>query len=94
MSEELCAVCREPLNHNRANCLDCGNDFHLALRVDVPARDCGEAWVDDEVQAVVFGCNLCLGHTAQAPSPRRRRRHTGVSASEVARARKRPRAKN
>jgi len=28
--------------------------------MDVPVEDCGEAWLSDEVEAVVFGCNRCL----------------------------------
>jgi predicted amidophosphoribosyltransferase len=87
MSEELCGVCGEAMDENRASCNQCGNEFHLALRIDRPARDCGEAWIDEDVQALVFGCNTCLGR-GQPAEKQRRVRHTGVKASAVARARR------
>ncbi len=77
------------MDANRANCNECGRDFHLALRVDVAARDCGDAWINDEVQALMFGCNSCLGRT-EPPAPKRYQRR-GAGASAVAKARRRSR---
>lgn len=90
MTEAACHICTEPMDENRASCNDCGRDFHLALRTDRPARDCGDAWIDDEMQALLFGCNACLGRAAETSVPRKRIRRTGMRASAVARARKRP----
>lgn len=87
MADDRCAVCSTAMDTNRATCNECGREFHLALRTDVPARDCGDAWIDDDVQALVFGCDLCLGK-AVPPAPRRRyARREGSSAGDLARKR-------
>lgn len=90
MEDDLCAVCATVMDSNRASCNQCGREFHLALRTDVAARDCGDAWIDDEVQALVFGCDLCLGRIqppAAAPPRRRYARSEGQSAGVLARRR-------
>jgi len=89
----MCNVCADALTENQANCHECGAAFHLALRMDVGARDCGDAWIDDEVQAIVFGCNICLGRLEPSPpaptvEKRRYTRREGTRASGVARARR------
>jgi hypothetical protein len=89
MVDERCSDCSGPLDQNRATCNLCGQEFHLALRIDVPARECGDAWIDDEVQALVFGCNVCLGRGAPAEPRKRYARREGRRASAVARSRKR-----
>ena len=93
MTDSLCAVCAEPMDANRAICNDCGREFHLALRTDQPAKDCGDAWIDEEVQALLFGCNRCLGNMpAAAPTAPEQRRHVrrpGSNAKTVARSRRR-----
>lgn len=91
MTTEACGVCGEALGDNRATCQQCGADFHLALRTDVPARDCGDAWIDDEVQALIFGCNRCLGKQQPAPERKRYARREGAGARTLARARGRQR---
>lgn len=88
MSDEGCAVCGGEMDVNRAICNQCGRAFHLALRVDAGVTDCGDAWIDDEVQALVFGCNRCLGRATPA-GPKHYQRRSGVRASAVARARRR-----
>lgn len=88
MAEDACSVCSEPLSDQRATCNQCGADFHFALRVDVPARDCGDAWIDDEIQALVFACNRCLGRELPASAPRRYARRAQGDARAVARARR------
>jgi hypothetical protein len=79
------------MDTNRASCSQCGREFHLALRTDVPTRDCGDAWIDDEAQALVFGCDLCLGRAQPAgPAASSRRRYArseGKSAGALARRR-------
>src|SRR5436190_2510212 len=95
MNRELCHVCGSEMDANRASCNECGRDFHLALRVDVAARDCGDAWIDDEVQALIFGCNACLGRSEPAVPPvkkRYARRNRGASAVARARTRSGPAA--
>jgi len=88
MAEDPCSVCNEPLTDQRATCNQCGADFHFALRVDVPAKDCGDAWIDDEIQALVFGCNRCLGRGLPATARRRYARRDRSDARAIARARK------
>jgi hypothetical protein len=56
-----CCCCGRPfVGQDLARCSICGAPFHLALRIDVPAVDCGQAWISDELEAVQFGCNRCL----------------------------------
>lgn len=88
MAEDACTVCGEPLTDQRATCNQCGADYHFALRVDVPAKDCGDAWIDDEIQALVFGCNRCLGRDQPPPIRRRYARRDQRDARAVARARR------
>lgn len=88
MAAETCIVCDVVLATDRASCHQCGGDFHFALRVDSPAQDCGDAWIDGDVQALVFVCNRCLGKLPEpAPARRRYTRRDGVGAKAVARAR-------
>ncbi|HEY7295138.1 MAG TPA: hypothetical protein VH916_08850 [Dehalococcoidia bacterium] len=89
MPEDLCTVCHDGLTENRATCNRCGADFHFALRLDVPSKDCGDAWIDDEVQALIFGCNRCLGRAVAPPERRRYARRTGVDARSLVRTRRR-----
>ncbi len=105
-----CVVCGEQTTaYSHALCRRCGGVFHLALRQDIPERDCGEAWISEEHFALTFGCRACLlieaGEEAAAqgipaaPAPamprpassgagRRRVRHDGVRARDVARRRR------
>ena len=60
--EEICAVCGKPLDgENVARCISCGGRFHLAWSVHAEVTDCGRVWVDDNVHAMVFMCDNCLG---------------------------------
>ncbi len=87
MVEERCTVCGEPLSEQRASCNQCGADFHFALRTDVVTKDCGDAWIDDEIQALIFGCNRCLGRELPAARRRYARRDDG-GARAIARGRR------
>lgn len=90
MTDQLCAICGLVMDNNRASCNQCGEQFHLALRVDQNATDCGDAWIDEDVQALVFGCNRCLGLLPAAKTDARRYvRRPGASAKSIARARPR-----
>ena len=58
----VCRVCGELTDaFSNATCMRCGSPYHLALRQDVPAKDCGQVWIDDESQTLEFACNICLG---------------------------------
>jgi hypothetical protein len=97
-----CHVCGEPTSeHSNAICNWCGAPFHLALRTDVPSKDCGQVWIDEQFLALEFACNTCLskeqhGSTADvvvnpAPATDLKRRYTrreGVSAGELVRGRR------
>ena len=63
----VCRVCGELTDSfSNATCMRCASPFHLALRRDIPAKDCGQVWIDDESQTLDFACNVCLG-TAEPP---------------------------
>jgi len=58
---DVCVCCRRPFRaHDRAICTSCGAGFHLAMRIDVVVEECGEVWINDELEALEFGCNRCL----------------------------------
>ena len=103
---EPCCVCGEPTTeYSNAVCSWCTAPFHLALRQDIPAKDCGQVWISEELLALEFACNTCLAAEsgaavpqtappAPAPesSPRRRyARHEGASPSALLRAKRRRR---
>ncbi|MER3420451.1 MAG: hypothetical protein C4290_07965 [Chloroflexota bacterium] len=95
---DLCRVCGEPTTEfSHAVCSRCDLPFHLALRQDVPAKDCGQVWINPLHLGLEFGCNVCLGIEAAAAAPnsgsaeaaprRRYTRHQGVRAQELLRRR-------
>ena len=93
-----CRVCGVLTDVNsNASCLRCGGAFHLALRQDVPAKDCGQVWISDESQTLEFACNVCLGFASpdagepEAPSRARYTRSRGVRAADLLRQKRRRR---
>lgn len=95
---DFCRVCGEPTSEfSHAICSRCDLPFHLALRQDVPGKDCGQVWINPQHLGLEFGCNVCLGigpepspqpAPADAATPRRRyARHEGMRAREVLRRR-------
>ena len=78
-----CHICgEETAEHTAAECMRCGQVFHLALRIDVPTRECGQVWIDDDTMALDFACDICLGTVPAIPAgssqetrPRGRRRY-------------------
>lgn len=57
----VCTVCTEALEtHTEATCNSCGRYYHLNQRVDLPGRDCGQVWINEEHFALEFACNPCL----------------------------------
>jgi hypothetical protein len=100
---ETCSVCGEPTGeHSYASCSRCARPYHLALRQDIPAKDCGQVWISEESLALDFACNTCLVAEGliQLPSQpeaviapesttRRYARRERVRASEVVRTRRR-----
>src|SRR5690242_9103581 len=91
-----CSICAEPTGrHCQAICNGCGSLFHLALREDIPCKDCGQVWLNEEYMALEFVCNTCLGvappPAAESATPAKRRyvRHEGKGANAVARTRRR-----
>lgn len=55
-----CAICGErapePLT---AECNWCDRRYHLNPRNDVPGKDCGRVWIDEQFMALQFACNDC-----------------------------------
>lgn len=91
--QDLCHVCGgETTEHTAAECLRCRHLFHLALRMDVPTRECGQVWIDDGTMALDFACDMCLGTTPatassaspRAPRVRGRRRYVRREGSAAA----------
>lgn len=57
----VCTVCQEPLTATtEAICNGCGALFHLNQRNDLPGKDCGEVWINEDHMALEFACNTCL----------------------------------
>jgi hypothetical protein len=71
---------------SNATCMQCGFSFHLALRNDVPAKDCGQVWIDDESQTLDFACDVCLGKVDPTPAVEESGNRTGYVRSEGMRA--------
>jgi hypothetical protein len=60
-SASVCIVCLEVTEaHTEAFCNACGGVYHLNQRSDLPGKDCGEVWINEEFQALEFACNTCL----------------------------------
>ncbi|MEX1253562.1 MAG: hypothetical protein WEE64_04400 [Dehalococcoidia bacterium] len=77
MAESLtCAVCGEATDERASSiCSNCGERFHLNPRNDVPGKDCGTVWINDNHLALEFACQRCLDANSQpepalAPRPR------------------------
>lgn len=59
--DTICSVCGEPLEtHTQAFCDACGKPYHLNQRTDLPGKDCGQVWINDEHLSLEFACNACL----------------------------------
>lgn len=57
----LCVVCNEAVEaHTEAICSSCGETYHLNQRNDIPGKDCGEVWINEEHLGLEFACNTCL----------------------------------
>lgn len=56
-----CFVCGqlEADLRNVQQCFNCGNDFHLNPRNDVPGVDCGDAWIGESLGLEYF-CQVCI----------------------------------
>lgn len=88
-----CVVCGDMTDpYSNATCLQCGGIYHLALRQDVPAKDCGQVWINEEYQSLEYACDICLGRarpaapdTPAAAEPRAYARRDGVRASDLLR---------
>jgi hypothetical protein len=60
-ASELCLVCHEALAEpNVASCMECGQRYHLQMRMNVDGKDCGQVWIDDFDPHLVFACQCCL----------------------------------
>lgn len=56
-----CSVCGEELEaHLEAWCNACGLPYHLNQRTDLPGKDCGQVWINEEFLALEFACETCL----------------------------------
>ena len=93
----VCRVCGEMTDVNsNATCLQCGASYHLALRQDLPGKDCGQVWINEEHQALEFACDICLGRAEPPPDPEAGRasrpryaRTQGTRAADLLRRRRR-----
>lgn len=94
-----CGVCGELTSeHSNATCHFCLRPYHLALRNDIPAKDCGQVWISEEHMSLEFACNTCIAEQSPPQSatppqtetakPRYTRRE-GKSAAAVVREKQR-----
>ena len=68
-SKNSCSVCSELLQaHTEATCDSCGLPYHLNQRTDLPGKDCGEVWINEEHLGLEFACNTCLNPPIEAIS--------------------------
>ena len=64
-AESLCSVCGEAMaTHNEATCDSCGRPYHLNQRTDLPGKDCGQVWINEDHLALEFACDTCLNPVA------------------------------
>jgi len=64
----LCVVCTEPLTEtSNADCMRCGQPYHLNRRNDIPGKDCGNAWINDAFMSLEFACEVCLSLPDEEP---------------------------
>ncbi len=60
-SATICSVCGEALTpQTQAFCNSCAQPYHLNQRQDIPGKDCGQVWINEEHMALEFGCDRCL----------------------------------
>lgn len=59
MSGEICGICGEVEETPLVECYECGVRFHLAVRTDVPGKDCGDAILGDST-GIEMICNQCI----------------------------------
>ena len=61
-----CSVCGqlEVDLRNIQACFNCGNDFHLNPRNDLPGIDCGDAWIGESLGLEYF-CQACIDRMQQ-----------------------------
>ena len=69
MAEQVvCAVCGEAGDGKTTSiCNVCGEPFHLNPRNDVPGKDCGAVWINEQFLSLEFACQRCLDGDAPAP---------------------------
>lgn len=57
----VCRVCSEVVTSiTEAWCGSCGEVYHLNQRSDLPGKDCGRVWINEEHLALEFACDVCL----------------------------------
>ncbi|MFN0146576.1 MAG: hypothetical protein ACKVT1_08705 [Dehalococcoidia bacterium] len=62
----VCCVCTEEVTTvMEAWCGQCGRSYHLAQRSDIPGKDCGQVWINEEHLALEFACDACLAPPEQ-----------------------------
>lgn len=60
-SKNSCWVCGEHVEpHTEAFCGQCGRAYHLNQRTDMPGKDCGQVWINEDHLALEFACDRCL----------------------------------
>ena len=89
-AEASCPCCDRSFSaYDRAVCSFCGRPFHLAMRLDVPVDECGQVWINDEAEALEFGCNDCLRRLGRLAAAEVKRRYTRIDADAAQRKRRR-----
>ena len=87
----VCICCGGAFNaHDRAVCTSCGSAFHLAMRIDISVEECGQVWINDELEALEFGCNHCLEAAGLIAPAAERPRYVRVRRRRPASSRRRP----
>lgn len=44
--------------------MECGRIYHLNQRTDLPGKDCGQVWINEDHLALEYACDTCLNPPA------------------------------
>jgi hypothetical protein len=70
MTQSDCSVCGESADENMlAVCSHCDKAFHLNPRNDVPGKDCGAVWINEQYLGLEYACQRCLDGQEEVRSP-------------------------
>lgn len=56
----VCPICLEELVPvHQTSCVYCEGVFHLRMKENVVAKDCGSMWLDEDSESLLIMCKTC-----------------------------------